>query len=225
MQARALRAPWLWAAAIAAAPAVAQNAPACADLATNPAWGLAGNSQISGLTAQVTPASGANAAYCQVDFTDVSLGGRVFGYLPDQKSKIRIRVGLPLSAGDGGTGGVQGAWNGKVQSRGNGGFAGAVSDVRPATNAGYVGTGSDTGHNAAVTNPIPNPNPPPATVEAPPSEAGAAFGLNPDGTVNYGRIMDYAWRGQHHANLWGRKIAGIYYGQAPTRNYYVGCSD
>jgi feruloyl esterase len=178
-----------------------------------------------GLTAEITPPTGANVAYCQVNFTDVTLVGPEFGYLPGQTSKLRIRVGLPLNANDGGTGGVEGAWNGNVRSLGNGGFAGNVTAVTAATNGGYVGTGTDTGHDASVRNPIPNPNPPPATVEAPPSENGAAFGLNPDGTVNCGRIMDYAWRGQHHANLWGQRIAKIYYGQKHRRNYFTGCSD
>lgn len=199
--------------------------PTCSDLATNPAWGLAGNPAITGLTAVVTPPAGANLAYCQVNFTDGTLVGPEFGYLPGQTSKFRIRVGLPLSANDGGTGGVQGSWNGKIQTLGNGGFAGSVTGVTSATNTGYVGTGTDTGHNSSITNPIPNPNPPPATVQVPPSESGATFGLNPDGTVNYGRIMDYGWRGQHHANLWGQQIAKIYYGQKHTRNYYIGCSD
>lgn len=212
----------------AAASALAQQVPGvptCTDLANNPAWGLAGNPAVSGLTSEITPASGSTAAYCQVNFTDVTLAGPAYGYQRGQTSKFRIRVGLPLSADDGGAGGVQGAWNGKVQSRGNGGFAGGVTSVTPATNAGYVGTGTDTGHNSSLTNPVPNPFAPPSTIEVPPSESGAAFGLNPDGTVNLGRIMDYAWRGQHHANLWGRRIAEIYYGQAPTRNYFVGCSD
>jgi feruloyl esterase len=199
--------------------------PNCADLATNPAWGLAGNPAVTGLTAVVTPAVGANVAYCQVNFTDQTLVGAEFGYQQGQTSKFRVRVGLPLSESDGGSGGMQGAWNGKVESLGNGGFAGSVTGVTSATNAGYVGTGTDTGHNSSITNPIPNPNPPPATVELPPSEGGAAFGLNPDGTLNYGRIMDYGWRGQHHANMWGRRLAKIYYGQKPTRNYFVGCSD
>jgi hypothetical protein len=199
--------------------------PTCADLANNPAWGLAGNPNVSEPTAALIPASGANLAHCQVDFTDVSLAGHAYGYLHGQTSRMRIRVGLPLNANDGGAGGVQGAWNGKIQSRGNGGFAGNVSSVTPATNAGYVGTGTDTGHNASVRNPIPNPNAPPDTVEAPPSENGAAFGLNPDGTVNHGRIMDYAWRGQHHANLWGQIVAQEYYGRRHSRNYFVGCSD
>lgn len=217
------------AAAFATAPALAYRAPpptpVCIDLAHNPTWGLAGNPAVAVLTAVIVPATATNAAHCQVEFTDVSLEGRAWGYMHGQTSKYRIRVGLPLNANDGGTGGVQGAWNGKIQSRGNGGFAGNVSAVTPATNAGYVGTGTDTGHSNAVTNPIPNPHAPPATVEAPPSENGAVFGLNPDGTVNVGRIMDYAWRGQHHANLWGRHLAKAYYGRPHTRNYFVGCSD
>jgi feruloyl esterase len=214
---------------IAAVPAWAQPQPAptpsCVDLANDPAWGLVGNSAVAGVTAVVVPATQTNAAHCQVDFTDVSLAGYAYGYPHGQTSKIRVRVGLPLNANDGGSGGTQGAWNGKIQSRGNGGFAGNVSAVTVATNAGYVGTGTDTGHNASVRNSIPNPNAPPDTVEAPPSENGAVFALNEDGTLNYGRIMDYAWRGQHHANLWGRIVSHAYYGQKYTRNYFVGCSD
>jgi len=213
------------AAAQAHRPPPPPETPTCAELATDPRWGLAGNPAVTGVTAVIVPAAGANLAHCQVDFTDVSLEGRAWGYQKGQTSKYRIRVGLPLNADDGGTGGVQGAWNGKIQSRGNGGFAGGVSGVTPATNGGYVGTGTDTGHNSTVVNPVPNPNAPPATVEAPPSEAGAAFGLNEDGTINYGRIMDYAWRGQHHANLWGRHVAKAYYGRKHERNYFVGCSD
>jgi feruloyl esterase len=199
--------------------------PACADFATDPALGLAGNASITGLTASIVGAQNNNAAYCELVFTDRTLVGPDYGYLPGQTSEFGIRVGLPLSAADGGSGGVQGAWNGKVESLGNGGFAGSITGVTSATNAGYVGTGTNTGHNSAVRNPMPNPNPPPATVEFPPSENGATFGLNPDGSVNYGRIMDYGWRGQHHANLWGQRLAKTYYGQKPSRNYFVGCSD
>lgn len=201
------------------------STPHCSDFATDPALGLAGNSSITGLSATIVPASQSNAAYCQINFTDQILAGPEFGYLPGQTSKFGIRVGLPLNADDGGTGGVQGAWNGKIESLGNGGFAGSVTGVTSATNAGYVGTGTNTGHSSAITNPMPNPNPPPATVEFPPSENGAVFGLNPDGTVNYGRIMDYGWRGQHHANLWGQRLAKTYYAKKHSKNYFVGCSD
>jgi len=206
-------------------PASAVSTPSCSDLANDAGWGLAGNPNVTALTAVVTAATATDQAYCQVNFTDVSLAGPRYGYRAGQTSEIRVRVGLPLSSSDGGAGALQGAWNGKLQSRGNGGFAGNVSSVTPATNAGYVGTGTDTGHDATITNPVANPNPPPATVEAPPSENGAVFALEPDGTVNYGRIMDYGWHAQHHANLWGRIVARAYYGQPPTRNYFVGCSD
>jgi len=213
---------------IMAVPATAWSGPptpTCSDLGTDPAWGLAGNPSITGLTAEITPPSGPNVAYCQVNFTDVTLVGPEFGYRPGQTSQFKIRVGLPMNASDGGTGGVQGAWNGNIRTLGNGGFAGSVTGVTSATNGGYVGTGTNTGHDSSIRNPIPNPNPPPATVEAPPSENGAAFGLNPDGTINHGRIMDYGWRGQHHANMWGQRIAKIYYGQKHRKNYYTGCSD
>jgi feruloyl esterase len=198
--------------------------PPCTDLATNPAWGLAGNPNITDLTVVVTPAAGGNAAYCQVNLTDRTLVGPQYGYAVGETSKFRIRVGLPLNSADGGTGGVQGAWNGKIQTLGNGGFAGTVTAVTGATNTGYVGTGTDTGHNSSITNPIPNPNPPPATVEAPPSENGAVFGLNTDGSLDIGRIRTTLARGTSR-QPWGQRIATTYYGRQPTRNYYVGCSD
>ena len=179
--------------------------PTCSDLATNPAWGLAGNPTVTGLTAVVTPAAGANPAYCQVNFTDGTLVDQI--RLPAGRDfELQNSCWLALERQDGGTGSVQGSWNGKIQTLGNGGFAGSVTAVTSATNTGYVGTGTDTGHNSSMTNPVPNPIPP-ATVQPPPSENGAMFGLNTDGTLIYGRIKDYGWRGQHHANLWGKRIA------------------
>jgi hypothetical protein len=164
---------------------------------------LAGNPDIANLASAVVQASGTNLTRCEVTFTYIGIKGPKYGYMKDQTSTIGIRVGLPLSAADGGTGGIQGAWNGKVKSLGNGGFAGSVTATTNATNAGYVGTGSDTGHTGG----------------------SASFALNPDGTVNLGRITDYGFRGQRQANLWGRAIAKIYYGQRHTRNYWQGCSD
>jgi tannase/feruloyl esterase len=177
--------------------------PTCAQLGTDPAYGLAGNPDIANLTSTLVGASGTNLARCEVVFTYTGLEGPKYGYLPGQTSTIGIRVGLPLSGADGGTDSVKGNWNGKVKSLGNGGFAGAITGTTNSTNAGYVGTGSDTGHTGG----------------------SASFGLNPDGTVNLGRITDYGFRGQRQANLWGRQIAKTYYGQKPTRNYWQGCSD
>jgi hypothetical protein len=177
--------------------------PTCFDLAIDPAFGLAGNPEIADLASDIIPADSDNATRCEVTFTYVGLEGPEYGYQDGQTSEIGIRVGLPLSEADGGMGGVQGDWNGKVMSLGNGGFAGRVTATTPATNSGYAGTGSDTGH----------------------SGGSASFGLNDDGTVNLGKITDYGFRGQRQANLWGRMIAETYYGQKPTRNYWQGCSD
>jgi TRAP-type C4-dicarboxylate transport system permease small subunit len=109
-----------------------------------------------------------NLIRCEVTFTYVGLEGKKYGYQEGQTSEIGIRIGLPPSSKDGGSGGVQGAWNGNVKSLGNGGFAGGLTQVTNATNAGYVGTGSDTGHTGG----------------------SASFGLNDDGTVNLGKITD-----------------------------------
>jgi hypothetical protein len=202
-----LRALLLSASALLPATALAHGSPkplpTCAQLGTDPAYGLAGNPDIANLTSTLIPASGTNLARCELVFTYVGLKGPRYGYMDGQTSTIGIRVGLPLSPADGGTGGLKGAWNGKVKSLGNGGFAGAITAVTASTNTGYAGTGSDTGHTGG----------------------SASFGLNPDGTVNLGRITDYGFRGQRQANLWGRRIARTYYGMTPRRNYWQGCSD
>ncbi|HYS14896.1 MAG TPA: hypothetical protein VEN28_16430, partial [Burkholderiaceae bacterium] len=76
----------------------------CAQLATDPAAGLLGGRFIKSVKSAVVPASGANASFCQVDV--------LYGTSPEQN--INVRVGLPLNSLDGGTGGVQGAWNGRT---------------------------------------------------------------------------------------------------------------
>ena len=97
----------------------AARAPSCFELADL----ILKKSDALSATAAITPATGTVPAYCQVNFT-----------LPEA---INIRVGLPLSTADGGSGGVQGAWNGKVQNLGGGGFAGSVGPVTGPVATGY----------------------------------------------------------------------------------------
>src|SRR2546430_6127500 len=106
----------------------------CVQLATDPAVGLAGNPVIKAATSTLIPASGVNKAYCRVDVL----------YGTSQEQNINIRAGLPLNSLDGGTGGIQGAWNGRTQGVGGGGCAGNVNVTAP-VNAGYVGSGTETG--------------------------------------------------------------------------------
>jgi len=93
----------------------AHAAVSCAELATNPAHGLAGNPVVKTVMSAIIPAGAPNASYCQVNI--------LYGTSPEQN--INIRVGLPLNALDGGAGGLQGAWNGRTQGIGGGGCSSA----------------------------------------------------------------------------------------------------
>ena len=138
--------------AFASSAAWAQSPPTCAQLDTNPAHGLAGNSTVISHSATLVPAEGANAAYCRVDFTVSERGGQKSGYAAGEVQRVVLRVGLPLNTSDGGTGGGpdgQGAWNGRVRNLGGGGLVGNVGAVTTATNGRYVGSSTDSGHPAS----------------------------------------------------------------------------
>jgi hypothetical protein len=184
----------LWSALFAAAASANTPPPvSCAELATDPANGLAGNPDVKSATSQIKAASGANVAFCQVDI--------LFGTNPNQN--INIRVGLPLNARDGGTGGVQGAWNGRTQGLGGGGCLGNLA-VNSAVNTGYVGSGTDGGHGLADFN----------------CEAG----VNTDGTYNLQFINDFFRNGIKEQILFSKAVAVHYYGMKPAYNYWNGCS-
>ena len=181
-------------------PTIAAQLPKCASLATQI---LAGNKGISAATSAVQPATSANKSYCLVNITVSALSGPKDGYLPGQKQMIQVATGLPLSAADGGSGGVEGAWNGKIQDLGGGGYAGSVAPVTPMTDAGFAGSTTDTGHSAAV---------------------GGAFALNPDNTLNWGLIRDFAFNGIHAQSQWSKTLVQMYYGMKQKYAYWTGCS-
>ena len=163
----------------------------CTELATNPAYGLAGNPVIKSVTSVIIPPAGPNRSYCQVNI--------LYGTSPEQN--INIRVGLPLNSLDGGTGGVQGAWNGRTQGIGGGGCAGSLG-VNAPVNAGYVGSGSDTGHAGGNCEP----------------------GVNEDGTYNLQFINDFIRNAMKQQVLLSKSVTRAYYGLAPAYNYWNGCS-
>lgn len=140
---------------------------------------------------QIIPASGANAAHCQVDL--------IYGENEDQS--INIRVGLPLNSVDGGTGGLWGAWNGRTQGIGGGGCGGSLNVLGP-VNAGYVGSGNDTGHAGGDCEP----------------------GVNADGTYNLQFINDFIRNGIKQQVLFMKSVARAYYDVRPEYNYWNGCS-
>ena len=163
----------------------------CVGLATNPDIGLLGAPGVKSVNSQIIAASGPNVAYCQVNI--------LYGENPNQN--INIRVGLPLSEMDGGTGGVQGAWNGRTQGIGGGGCAGGLGVTGP-VNTGYVGSGNDTGHSGGNCEP----------------------GVNEDGTYNLQFINDFIRNGMKQQILFSKAVAKTYYAKKPAYNYWNGCS-
>ena len=192
-----------WAAALMASasfiPTAAQAAqPHCIDLAAQ----LLTNSDILPGATSVKISSPGILSYCQVNITVSDLAGPENGYQPGQKQMINVGIGLPLNATDGGSGGVVGNWNGRIEDLGGGGYAGSVGAVTNATNAGYVGSSTDTGHTGF----------------------DGKFALNPDKTLNWGLIQDFAYNGIHAQAVWSKKLVQMYYGQTQKHTYWNGCS-
>ena len=90
-------------------------------------------------------------------------------------------------------------WNGKFVVPGNGGFAGAIAPNALATNLrnGYAAATTDTGHEGG---------------------SGAFMLDHPE------KLTDFADRAIHETTVKGKAIAAAFYGNAPTRSYFNGCS-
>lgn len=155
------------------------------------------------------PASGPTPAYCQVNLT--------------QKEAINIRIGLPLSAADGGTGGVQGAWNGRIENLGGGGYVGNVGAVTAPVAAGYVGSSTDTGHGAAWCNAI-NPKSEQANSQPNCGLGNGGFVLDANNKLIASRVEDFIRNAVHAQTLWALSLTRTYYGVEAARNYWNGCS-
>jgi feruloyl esterase len=118
-------------------------------------------------------------AFCRVQAT----------LTPSSDSDIKIEVWLPDS----------GAWNGKFQAVGNGGWAGTIAYPAMATAlaAGYATTSTDTGHAGNT----------------------ASFALgHPE------KVTDIAYRAVHEMTVQGKAIVNGYYGSAAKYSYFNGCS-
>src|ERR1700753_1896188 len=141
-------------------PSVASAAPSptCSGLAAQ----LLPQKGIVSATSVIQAATGTHKSYCLVNIQVSDLAGPKDGYLPGQRQAINIGIGLPLSPSDGGTGGVSGAWNQRIEDLGGGGYAGSVGSTTGATDSGFVGSSTDTGHVGGR----------------------GSFALNPDNTLN-----------------------------------------
>jgi hypothetical protein len=108
--------------------------------------------------------------------------------------EINIEVNMPT------------AWNGRFYMFGNGGFAGesfqAPSRIRNrslALKAGFAVAATDQGHSAA-------------------KEPGATFARNRQ------KLLDYGFRSLHLTAETAKMLLRTYYGGAPSKSYFDGCS-
>src|SRR5580658_6525748 len=107
---------------------------------------------------------------------------------PTVDSNIKIEVWMPAAG-----------WNGKLESVGNGAWAGSISyrDLATAVAAGWAATSTDTGH----------------------KETTAVFVVgHPE------KLTDFAYRAIHEMTLAAKAITAAYYGKNPARAYFNGCS-
>ena len=111
-------------------------------------------------------------------------------------SDIQVEVWLPDATG----------WNGKLLGAGSGGFGGTIIipdfEMLPALRSGYAAAGTDMGHE----------------VPFGPISARWAY-RHPQ------KLIDWDYRANHLAALFAKKMIRAYYGSAPRRSYFQGCSD
>ena len=93
-------------------------------------------------------------------------------------------------------------WNGKLQGIGNGGFAGLIDYMQLGTSVskGYAATATDTGHTGS------------------PVDAAWALG-------HPAKVADFGHRGIHEMTRVAKDVIHAYYGKAPQKSYFAGCSD
>src|SRR5258707_500157 len=90
-------------------------------------------------------------------------------------------------------------WNGKFEGVGNGGWAGTIGypAMAQALARGYATTSTDTGH----------------------STPGGSFALG-----HREKLIDYAYRSEHEMTVKAKAVINTFYGNAPQRSYFNGCS-
>jgi pimeloyl-ACP methyl ester carboxylesterase len=110
--------------------------------------------------------------------------------------QINVEVWLPTDT-----------YNGRFQAVGGGGYAGVISfgAMAGALRNGYATASTDTGHSAFET-------------------PGGSFALNPDGTLNWQLIEDFASRSLIELTKKSQQLIDAFYGQDPAYSYWNGCS-
>lgn len=139
--------------------------------------------------AQLGSTIGGGPSGASIQFNHLPAFCRVTATLtPTSDSDIKIEVWMPVSD-----------WNGKLQSVGNGGWAGLISypALAVALSGGYATASTDTGHTGNT----------------------GSFALgHPE------KYIDFGYRAVHEMTIAAKAIIAAYYGKAPKFSYWNGCS-
>lgn len=141
------------------------------------------------LPGSFTPPGAAPTATANPVFKNLPGFCRVSASLtPTSDSDIRIEVWLPVSG-----------WNGKLQSVGNGGWAGTIGypALGAALAGGYATAATDTGHVGNTATFVPG---------------------HPE------KLVDYGYRAVHEMTVAAKALIGAFYGSGPRVSYWNGCS-
>lgn len=111
--------------------------------------------------------------------------------------QVNVAVWLPTQA----------TYTGRFQAVGGGGYAGTISfgAMAGALRNGYATASTDTGHSAFT-------------------QPGGSFALNPDGTLNWQLIEDFASRSLIELTKKAKTLIAAFYGQNAEYSYWNGCS-
>jgi feruloyl esterase len=107
---------------------------------------------------------------------------------PTNDSEINTEIWLPVSG-----------WNRKLQSVGNGAWAGVIpyAAMAAAVTSGYASAGTDTGHVGNTASFVPG---------------------HPE------RLVDYGYRAVHEMTVAAKAVVRAFYGDGPRYSYWNGCS-
>lgn len=175
-------------------------ADAAAQVAADPAsLGLPAGTTLRVLTADTVDASATMPRHCHV----VGAINERTSAVDGKPYAIKFRLRMPT------------AWNGRFLMQGGGGSNGTLADGTGALGGqqtvtalvqGYAVVVTDSGHDNAV--------------NSDPAWAGAsAFGRDPQARVDFG------YRAYDLTTQAGKAVAGRFYGRAPDKSYFVGCSE
>lgn len=101
-------------------------------------------------------------------------------------------------------------WNGRFQGVGGGGYSCGPTYAQPGDS---LAAGIERGYATASTNCGEND-----------SALDGSFALNPDGTLNWPLIHDFAYAGIHDMTVAGKAVTAAYYTRAARYSYFYGCS-